>query len=344
MKKNKNGLYQKQVTINGVRKVFSSKSKQQLMLKIAKYTEETTKAPLFQTVAEDWKEEHWKEIEMGSWRAYSSDYDRIVEQFGQRRVDEITPADVQAFLYKLGKIYSLSSVSNHKTVLNQIFNKAIFDMGVRFTNPCTMVRLPKNLKRGTRDILTKEQCDEILSTRPEEFQLAYLIYFTGLRCGEALALQLKDVDFDRNIITVSKAVHYNGNPANIGPLKTNSSYRQIPLTNDLKARLMELSLSKDDYIVSGEKPLTQSVLARRWLHYCEDHGMTVIKNGKVKPAIDRHQIRHQYTTNLYNAGVDLKSIQRILGHSDIQITLQTYTHLTETQFQKSLMQINEYFA
>lgn len=98
MKKNKQGLYQKQVTINGKRKVFSSKSKQQLMLKIAQYTEETTKAPLFHVVAEEWKEEHWHKIEMGSWRAYSSDYDRIVEQFGQRRVDEITPADVQAFL------------------------------------------------------------------------------------------------------------------------------------------------------------------------------------------------------------------------------------------------------
>ena len=344
MKKNKKGLYQKQVTINGVRKVFSSKSKQQLMLKIAQYKEEVSRAPLFEDVAYEWKEEHWQKIEMGSWRAYSSDFDRIVEQFGKRHIDEISPSEVQAFLFKLGKIYSLSSVSNHKTVLNQIFNKAIFDMGVQMANPCLMVRLPKHLKRGTRDILTDEQCREILSTRPEEFQLAYLIYFTGLRCGEALALQYKDIDFDHNLINVTKAVHYNGNAAKIGPLKTNSSYRQIPLPNDLRARLLELSLSKEDYIVSKDKPLTQSVLARRWLHYCEDHGMMKEVNGKLKPAIDRHQIRHQYTTNLYNAGVDLKSIQRILGHSDIQITLQTYTHLTEAQFQKSLMQINEYFA
>lgn len=344
MKKDKHGLYHKQVTINGKRKVFSSTSKQALMLKIANYTEEATKAPLFRTVAEDWKEEHWEQLELGSLRAYSADYERIVAYFGKQRIDEITPTDINAFLYQLTKKFSLSSISNHKTVLNQIFKKAIFDDGLRIMNPVSMVTLPKNLKRGTRDILTDEQCREILSTTPNEFQLAYLIYFTGLRCGEALALQMKDINFDKNIINVTKAVHHVGNAAKIGPLKTSSSYRQIPLTKDLKARLLELSLSKDDFIVSGEKPLSQSALRCKWLSYCKDHGMVYKENGKLKPSIDRHQIRHQYTTSLYNAGVDLKSIQHILGHSDISITLETYTHLTEKQFQKSLMQIEEYFA
>ena len=336
MKKSKDGLYRIQVTINGQRKVFSSKDRKKLMRKVALYRESTL-SPTFESVAEEWKDSHWDKIEQGTLRCYNAPFARLLEHFGTKKLGEITPQDVQRYFTQLGNKYSYKSVSNTKTVLNQIFKYAIMEKEMDIQNPVTFVQIPKNLSRSTRNLLTEEQTREILSTSKEGFQLPYLIYFTGLRCGEALALQLKDIDFKRNIINVTKSIHHVGNTPVIGTLKTDSSYRQIPLPDKLKTRLKELALSPDDYIVSGKSPLTKSALRCRWKAWCKEHGL--IENGK--PTIDRHQIRHQYTTTLYDAGVDLKSMQHILGHSDVHITLQTYTHLTEQQFQNALNKINQ---
>lgn len=335
MKKDSRGLYRIQITIDGKRKVFSSKDRKKLMLKVAKYRESTS-SPSFADIAEEWQGVHWEKIQQGTLRCYNAPYQRLLDYFGDKKIGEITPSDIQRYFAQLGTNYSFKSISNTKTVLNQIFKFATIEKGLDIQNPVTFVQLPKNLPRKTRNLLTEEQIREITNTSKDDFQLAYLIYFTGLRCGEALGLQLRDFDFKRNIINVTKSVHHVGNTPKIGTLKTDSSYRQIPLPEKLKSRIRELSLAPDDYIVSGKEPLTKSALRCRWLAYCKEHGL--VENGK--PTIDRHQIRHQYTTALYDAGVDLKSMQHILGHSDVHITLQTYTHLTEQQFQNALSKIN----
>ena len=340
MKKGKDGLYHQQVTINGKRKVFSSKDKHKLMLKIAQYREEKSGTPLFRDIADKWKEEHWERIELGTLRCYNAPFKRIVERFGDYRLHEITPRDISNFFAFLGKSYSYKSVSNTRTVLNQIFNYAIIDLNIDTTNPVSSVSVPKNLPKGSRTILTDHEAEEVLKTTPDEFQLAYLIYFTGLRCGEALGLQMKNIDMKSNVINVVQSIHHDGNAPKIGTLKTDNSYRQVPLPSELKARIKELDLSPEDFVVSGEKPLTKSSLDKRWKRWCINHGLT--ENGK--PTIDRHQIRHTYTTNLYEAGVDPKSMQAILGHADLSTTLKTYTHLTQQQFQKSSAQIDKMFS
>ncbi len=339
MKKRKDGLYYQQVTINGKRKVFSSKDKKKLMLKVAMYRQENSGLPFFRDVAEAWKEEHWDEIQFGTFRCYNAPFTRLLEQFGDSRLDEITPQMLRAYFQQQGKKYAYKTVANTKTVLNQIFNYAIVEKGVDLINPVASVTIPKNLARNSRNVLTPEQCAEILKTGKDEFQLAYLIYFTGLRCAEAIGLTMKSVDLKNNVINVTQSIHHHGNRPEIGTLKSQSAYRQIPLPEELKARIKALHRAPDEFIVSGAEPLTKSALTKRWLHWCKDHGL--VEDGK--PTIDRHQIRHTYTTMLYNAGVDVKSMQEILGHSDISMTLRTYTHLTQEQFNKASAQINGIF-
>lgn len=338
MKRQKDGLYHKQITINGKRHVFTSKDRNQLMLKIAQFREEASGTPKFAGVAERWKEEHWNELKVGSLRAYTAPYNRLVEKFGNFRLNEITPASVQNYLAGLGKVYSYKTVSNEKILLNQIFKYAIVDLAIDVRNPCTYVSVPKNLPRSSRTILTDEQVAEIRATGADEFQLAPLILFTGLRCSEAVGLLWKDVDFDHDVIHVRQAVQHVGNAPKIGTLKTSASYRRIPLVSELKRRLEPLRGAPDEFVVSGAKPLTKSALDKRWKHWAKDHGL--FEGGRA--TIDRHQIRHHYTTRLYEAGVDLKSIQRILGHADVHVTLQTYTHLTDQQFQQASEKIESF--
>ena len=325
MYKDKKGLYRESVMIDGKRKVFSAKRKQDLMLKIAKYNNdrriELIEALKFRSVAEEWKEAHWCELRIGSKRSYAPCYERALEKFGDRDIDSIRPIEIQAWLRELGYQYALKTVQNHKGVMSQIFDFAILNLNMEISNPCNVAKLPSGLRKGTRDSLKQREVDAVLSTTKDELQLAYLIMFTGCRCGEALALQYKDVDFNQSVIHITKGVVHVGNRPVLQAPKTKNSVRDVPLLPQLRDRLLELNLKADDYIVSGEYPLTKSALCKRWNKYCKSKDIS----------IDRHSIRHQYATMLYEAGIDPKSAQELLGHAQISTTMDIYTHLTDSK-------------
>lgn len=332
MYRDKKGLYRETVMIDGKRKVFSGKTKKDVMLKIALFNNEQKKKTSLLVVAEEWKEYHWKELKFGSYRSYSSCYERAVKQFGNRDIDSIKPVEVQAWLRELGKTYSKKTVSQHKLVLSQIFDYGIVNMQMDIYNPCDKVKIPKGLEKKTRGLLQQEEIQAILSTDKEEFQLAYLILFTGCRCGEALALQMKNVDFEQNVIHVINAVAHQGNKPVIQEPKTEKSIRDIPLLPQLRDRLLALNLNENDYIVSGCNPLTKSALNKRWKKFCKEK----------KIQIDRHTIRHQFATMLYEAGVDPKSAQEILGHAQISTTMDIYTHVTSVKKTENYIRMASY--
>lgn len=325
MKKDKKGLYSMQVTIDGKRKVFRSKNKQELALKVIEYTKQK-KSPTFGLVAEQWHDKHFDEIRYGTGRCYEAPYKRVVEEFGNLPLDKITPKGIQLFLQSQGTQYAKKTVSNTKTVINSIFKYAIVELGLDISNPCALVQLPRNLRSSSREPLSPEQLQEVLNTKPNEFILAPLILYTGTRCGEAIALQWKDIDWKNNTISITKDIDHQGNRPRLDSLKTKNSIRTIPLLPQLKTLLKtQISPLTDDFIVSGSEPLTKSQLRCRWKAWCKDHGL--LEDGK--PTIDRHQIRHQYATLLYEAGIEAKDAQSLLGHSDISTTMNIYTHISE---------------
>lgn len=335
MKKDKRGLYSMQVTINGKRKVFHSKSKQALILKVATYREETT-SPTFARIAEQWRDAHWEEIRSGTYRCYNAPLNRILEEFGNRKILDITSKELQQFINS--QQYAKKTVSNTKTVLNQIFQYAILNVGLDMVNPCLSLTLPKGLKSSTRQPLPPKAVEEIIRTTNSEFLLAPLIYYTGTRCGEALAIQWKDIDFKKNSIQITKDIDHTGNRPRLDSLKTATSYRTVPLLPQLKKLLQGLQGEESDFVVSGKQPLTRSQLQCRWRAWCRDHGL--IENGK--PIIDRHQIRHQFATLLYEAGIQPKDAQVILGHSDISTTLNIYTHISEQRQEETAKKLAKY--
>ena len=329
MYKDKKGLWRETLYINGKRKTFSAKTKKDVMLKIAQFDIKQKEALTLQYVAESWQEENWEKLRFGSLRTYAPCLKRIIDKFGSKNIDEIKPKDVQLWLKELGTQYAHKTVSNHKCILSQIFDYAIVSMNMDLYNPCDRVKLPQGLKKGTREALSDKERQAILSTTKDEFQLGFIILFTGCRLGEALALQLKDVDFKENVIHITKSVGFHGNQPTINPPKTKTSVRDVPLLQPLKDRLKELKLNKDDYLVSGEKPLTKSILYRRWDKFCKDKGIS----------IDRHSIRHQYATTLYEAGVDMKSAQELLGHAQISTTMDIYTHISDAKMRQNYIRL-----
>lgn len=332
MFKDKRGLWRQSVYINGKKKTFSAKTKKDLALKMIQFDMKQKDALTLRYVAESWKEENWEKLRFGSLRTYSPCLERIINKFGDKNIDEIKPKEIQLWLKELGDQYAQKTVANHKCILSQIFDYAIVGMNMDLYNPCDRVKLPSGLKKGTREALSDKERQAVLSTSKDEFQLGFIILFTGCRLGEALALQLKDVDFKENVIHITKSVGFHGNQPEINPPKTKTSVRDVPLLPPLKQRLKELKLKKDDYLVSGEKPLTKSILFRRWKNYCKSKGIE----------IDRHSIRHQYATTLYEAGIDPKSAQELLGHAQISTTMDIYTHISESKMKQDYMKIANY--
>ena len=332
MYKDKRGYFRESITIDGKRKVFSAKTKKDLALKLLTYNIKKKDSTTFAAVADLWEEENWDKLKYGSHRTYAPCLRRCREKFGDKQIDAIRPKDVQAWLKELGEDLAFKTVKNHKSVLSQIIDYAIVNLDMDISNPCDRVKMPSGLRKGTRKALTEEERKTIKETTKDDFQLAFLILYTGCRCGEALALQMKDVDMENNIIRIHSSVTHHGNTPDITPPKTANSVRIVPLLPPLKSRLKQLKLKQTDFIVSGERPLTKSALAKRWKKFCKEHDLS----------IDRHTIRHQYATTLFEAGIDVKTAQDLLGHAQISTTMDIYTHLTDEKRLKEYIQLATY--
>lgn len=348
MYKRPDGLYELTKTYDGKRKYFRGRTQREVFRKIEEYEEQRETPPTFEDVADRWSEEHFPEVEQGSVRSYAPALARCKAYFGGKPIAEITMQDCNAFLSSL-KDLAQKTVRNHKAVLAMIFDYAVSE-GLLSHNPCERIKVSDKLKKTSREALSGSQREEILNTKPDEFQLAFLILFTGCRLGEALALEYSDIDWDKDVIHITKAVHFHGNTPVVGRLKTDESKRDIPLLPQLRQRLKELH-GKGTII--GGSPITQSMLNRRWEHWCREHGLahpeerTATENNRHttvwKPDIDRHQIRHEYATILWEAGIDVHTASRLMGHSNIQTTAQIYQHFREKQLQEASQKLTDYF-
>lgn len=330
MYKDKKGLWRQQVTINGKRKVFSARTKKDLMLKIATYkNEELYHTSRFRDIAEQWEEWKQDKVSRGTWRCYNAPLQGIIEHFGDMEIGDISGNDVQKYLNGLGLSYK--STLTRKGIISQIFDYAIVELDMDLKNPCDRVRIDTRLPRGHRDALSPAEIQAIRDTSPDEFLLAPLILFSGLRTGEALCLTFGDIDFKKKVIHVSKSIDHLGNRPIVSSTKTINSVRDVPLLPQLEA-LLPKKYRKTDYVVSGAEPLTKSALNRRWQKWEAEHGVN----------FDRHSIRHTYATILYESGVDVKSAQRLLGHANFQTTMDIYTHLSEEHLQEASQKLADH--
>lgn len=311
MYKDSRGLYRESVTINGKRKVFSAKSKKDLMLKIALYSDKVTNhTPPFSVFAEKWAEN--AQLSHGSWRSYSAPLRELISVFGDKEIGSITPNEVQRYLNDLDLAYK--SIATRKSLMSMVFDYAIVS-GMDLRNPCDHIKI-ESKKRSHRSALTPEEIQAIRDTKKGSFILAPLILYTGARCGEALALTYSSVDWEKKQIHIDKSIDHYGNRPVLSTTKTEAGVRTVPLLPQLEELL---DRKGKGYIVSGAEPLTKSALRCRWKKWEEEHGIR----------IDRHQIRHSYASILYSAGIDPKSAQKLLGHANFSTTMDIYTHLSE---------------
>ena len=346
----KDGVYVLSKTIDGQRHRFLSKDPAECYRKYNEWLDGNTRGAPFREIADQYERMKYDDIRHGTLKSYAPALRSAVQWFGDRRIKEITPYEVKQYLQSLGNTYAYKTVKNYKGQLSAVFRFAITTLGVQMYNPCDNVQVPRGLARSTRSDITDEQKRSITDYKQGEFILALLILYTGCRCGEACALTWSDIDFDNRTVTINKQLTWVNNRPTISPQKTPQSARVVPLLKPLEVALK--MQNRVGFVVSGDNPITYRQLRNRWLSWCVSKGLYTTTtatrriDGEYKtvtlkqPTIDRHQLRHAYAGILYDCGVDSFAAMHLLGHSDIQTTLNIYTHWHDKNVVKVGEQLN----
>lgn len=338
MKKRADGRYQKVVENPKTKqkKTLYGKTLKEINQKISAFYEECDRVKPFNEIAIDWWWNTENQFASQTLKSYKAALNRSLKYFDQVPIDQITTKDINGFLLKMAKDgLAHKTVMNQKTVLNQIFDYAVI-MDEISNNPCNHVTIPKNLKKGRRSAASERE-EQIVKNSPDICLIPFIAIYTGMRKGEILALQWKDIDFERDRINVTKSVYHEGNTPHIKSPKTEAGTRLVPLLKPLKDVLFAIEeRPPNDFIISddGKKPLTKK---RYDLIYNSFRKKTGVKSGV-------HQLRHSFATIAFECDVPAKTVQEILGHKDVSTTINIYTDFREKSFNKAAEILNEKFA
>lgn len=245
----------------------------------------------------------------------------ILPMIGDYRLRDISPMHIQKIMVNLsGKSNSLQSkvLSN----LRAIFNVAQ-ENGLIAKSPVSSTLKLNGKKTQEKEPLTSADCNLLLNQvknpRAKTFLLTAL--HTGLRRGEILGLQWDDIDFKAKMIHVRHNAVITEHETTVNDfLKTAAGQRDIPLTEELEEWLRRQKKSAhSQYVIAMEnhKPLTKSSYRSLW---------RLIERELPEKHITAHILRHTYITRLFEAGLDVKEVQYLAGHSTMDMTLKVYTH------------------
>ena len=348
----------------GKRKVFYGKTRAEVKEKIVAFLDTVGKVD--DSVASDsvehffisWLEDIRNTIKPKSYDA--KDYivrKFIIPELSNIQVGQITPADIQSVINDITERgYSYSVIHKIYNNLNQRFQLAVDRRELPF-NPVTGVVLPKQLEKRKSDIrfFSESELKRIINAAERTNSHGNLIHrqgyairllaYTGLRIGEALALQWSDINFADKKITVTKnivtVVDRDGDKSTKAIVqhstKTSSSNRVIPMSRNAEEALIGLKDSQPEgceFVIatSSGTPADSKNIARMF-----DRIQTY---AEIEPKGTLHSLRHTFATRLLAVGEDIKVVSSLLGHADINITYNTYIHIIEEQKAQAVAKID----
>ena len=302
----------------------------------------------FRLIAEKWEREKFPELREGTISCYAPSLRRAIDLMGDRMATEVEPFDISNHLIRLrNQGFSAKTIKTQRTVYKLIYENAIIDeqLGrVIRSNPAVSVPLPGNLPKPEEREAPDDNIVKAIKDKAtvEPFGLfALFLICTGFRRGEAMAVQWRDIDFGKMTISCHASVSTRSGVAIVGETKTVNAIRTVPLLPVLASALDPEGKQPYDYVFCGEdatRPLAPATYNRRWTSYCKNMGFYA--DGKV--TLTAHCLRHGYATMLYEAGVDVYTAKRLMGHANIETTMAIYTHLRDKKDKESVDKLRAY--
>ena len=278
-------------------------------------------------------------------RAYTSNLNIIKKSsFGSRQVRDVKVSDAKEFLLCLSESYAYSTISAIKCLLCQSFQMAVED-DVVMRNPfafkmCTILSKTEKV----RDSLTDEQIANLLEYMDSNkcyrrhIDAVVLLLETGMRISEMYGLTFSDIDFEHKKLTVNKQLLRDSHGVRyIQKPKTKSGYRSIPLSEKaervLRHALRVRKAPKEEVVVDGitgfifldrnGKPRVADNLERSLQKIVKNYNEEHEADYQITP----HVFRHTFSTEMARRKIPLKTHQYLMGHSDVTLTMNRYTHV-----------------
>ncbi len=323
MKKRADGRYLKQITDKrtGKKINFYGKSAREVNQKILEYTAGIEEGITFTRLADLWWAKHADHLAVQTVDSYKRGYLRAKAYFKNKRAREIVPKDIVRYLDGIaGQGYAFKTVSNYRLVVNLILDYGVVENYIS-VNPCTAVKVPKGLARKKRTSASTDD-EEIIKRSGHIWIYPSIALYTGMRKGEILALQWRDIDFEHSTISVTKSVAFDNNTPFIKTPKTEAGKRTVPLLAPLRDLLLQQpDRLPEHYVISltGDQPLSLHQYGDLWNDYKSKTGISCTS----------HQLRHSFASIGFEAGVPIKSMQGLLGHRQYSTTMDTYTDLRQ---------------
>lgn len=283
------------------------------------------------------------------------------EAFGQKRIDKIKVSDAKEWLIKMQQIdgRGYSSIHTIRGVVRPAFQMAVDD-DLLVKNPFEF-QLNTVLVNDsvTREAITRQQERDFLEFVKNDkhfckyYDGIYILFKTGLRISEFVGLTKKNLDFENNRIIVDHQLQRTRDMKYIiEDTKTESGERMVPMTPEVKEAFQRILANrknpKIEPMVDGYSGFLfldkngRPMVALHWEKYFQHIREKYNKIYRIQmPEVTPHVCRHTFCSNMAKSGMNPKTLQYIMGHSDISVTLNTYTHLNYNDAEEEMQKIVE---
>ena len=283
------------------------------------------------------------------------------ESFGSQKISKVKTSDAKLFLIKMqqedGRGHS--TIKTVRGVLRPAFQMAVDD-DVLMKNPFQFELAGVVVNDAvTREAITKDQMRKFLKFVHDDvvyckyYEVIYILFHTGMRISEFCGLTMKDIDLEKRTINIDHQLQRTSKMEYvIEPTKTNAGTRVIPMTKEVTEMFRAIIQDRPEYkvekVVGGYTGFLfldkngMPLVAMHWEHRFNSMVGRYNEIYKVQmPNITPHVCRHTYCSNMAKSGMNPKTLQYLMGHSDIAVTLNVYTHVGLEDAEKELQKMQE---
>lgn len=277
---------------------------------------------------------------------YKNRYKQSIEPYiGNMLLQDVKPLHCQNILnVMVNSGYKNSTIELVHTAMKILFEDAV-ENEIIVKNPVKKsVQCTQGEESKAKTAMTVDEQKKFLKHAQESSyynQYAFVLQ-TGIRVGELVGLKWSDVDFENKVLRIFRTANQIGGEWVIGTPKSRSGKREIPLTNeaicilkkvrDSKKPLNIVPMQYHDVVFSSNtgKPIDNSSYNAALRKICDKAEI---------PHISMHTLRHTFATRCIEAGMQPKTLQEILGHSKINVTMDIYVHVMEDKKNKEMSNV-----
>lgn len=350
---------------NPINKNFYGKTKKEAEEKKRKFLNEMDLGIRFESISineciQIWLSEVLKpKSKLATYERYETIFRLYIKDtiIGKKKVKEVKGIDIQRFYnQEFTRIQNANKIKSINKLLKYFFNYAVKEDYI-IKNPCVGAVIPREINKQVKEIkpFTNEETEKIQNGMVgHNYEMLFLLAMgTGARQGELLALTKEDINLEECTININKTIKFLRVDGHYKPIvsdtKTTNSSRIIPFPKNLKEKFLKhiekeknkykklgKEFKKEDFVFTTYmcKPIESNSLRKFLARLCL----------KIQiPYRNFHNFRHTFATRLFEMDVPLKTVSILLGHSDINITANTYTHVMPKQKLEAISKIEELF-